>query len=381
MGNYARFPIVLTRGKGAIAVDVEGKRYLDFVGGIAVNSFGHCDRQQAEAIERQAKRLLHVSNLYYNLPQIELARWLVDHSFADRVFFCSSGAEANEAAIKLARKFSKTIDPARFEIIAAEGSFHGRTLATVAATGQEKYHKGFEPLPAGFLHVPFNDPAAIEKAITPHTAAILLEPIQGEGGVRVPKPSYLSEVKALCDRYRLLLILDEVQTGMGRTGTLFSYEQSGITPDIMTLAKGLGGGFPIGAMLASESVSSVFTPGSHASTFGGNPLACASALAVVKRLKPSFLNGVKKKGDILVKLLTLLKNKTDRIKEVRGRGLLIGLELTRPAIEVIERAYKGGLLLSRPSDYTVRLTPPLIVRLSEIDKAVSILAEVLDAKA
>ncbi len=381
MPTYARFPIVLTKGSGAFVSDIDGKKYLDFVSGIAVNAFGHADAKQALAISRQAKSLLHVSNLYYNVPQIMLAEWLTAHSFADRVFFCNSGAEANEGAIKLARRFAKTIDPNRFEIITAEGSFHGRTLAALAATGQEKYHKGFEPLPAGFKYVPFNDIAALEKEIGPNTAAVLLEPIQGEGGVRVPDSDYLAKVRALCDRHRLLLILDEVQTGMGRTGTLFAYEQTGIAPDIMTLAKGLGGGFPIGALLAKEAVAQVFTPGTHASTFGGNPLASAAALAIVKRLTPAFLKGVKKKGDLLIKKLTALQRKTDRIKSVRGMGLLIALDIQPTAIEVIEKAQKKGLLLSKTSEQTVRLTPPLSVHLEQINRAVSILAEVLDVKA
>ncbi len=380
MPNYARFPIVLERGIGATVVDVSGKSYFDFVSGIAVNSLGHCDPRQTRAIQRQAATLSHVSNLYYNIPQVELAAWLVDHSFADRVFFANSGAEANEAAIKLARKYAKTIDPDRFEILSAEGSFHGRTLAALAATGQGKYHKGFEPLPAGFKYLPFDDPAAIEKAITRHTAAILLEPIQGEGGVRVPRPHYLSEVRAICNRHRLLLILDEVQTGMGRTGTLFAHEQAGVTPDILTLAKGLGGGFPIGAMLAKEEIAAVFTPGTHASTFGGNPLACAAAMAVVKRLTPAFLEKVKKNGDRLVKKLVQLQGKTDRIKDVRGVGLLVGVDLVFPALDLIKMAYEKGLLLSRTGEYTARLTPPLTVRPSEMDQAVSILTEILNAK-
>ncbi|MEK7286306.1 MAG: acetylornithine transaminase [Nitrospirota bacterium] len=377
MPNYARFPLVFTKGNGATLIDADKKTYLDFVGGIAVNSFGHCDKKQVQAICKQAATLLHVSNLYYNIPQIELAAWLTQHSFADRAFFCNSGAEANEAALKLARKFAKTVDPARYEIIAAEGSFHGRTLATVAATGQKKYHKGFEPLPPGFVHVPFDDVAALEKAITPKTSAILLEPIQGEGGVRIPKSSYLSEVRKICDRHHLLLILDEVQTGMGRTGTLFAYEQSGIVPDIMTLAKGLGGGFPIGAMLAKESVAASFIPGTHASTFGGNPLACSAALAIVSQMTPSFLQQVKKKGDHLMKQLVFLQCKSNLIKEVRGSGLIAGLDITIPALEVMEAAHKKGLLLSRTSDHTVRMTPPLNITQKEIDQAVSILREIL----
>jgi len=387
MPNYARFPLVFKKGRGARLVSADNKAYLDFVSGIAVNSLGHCDKSLVAAICKQAKSLLHVSNLYYNIPQIELADWLTDHSFADSAFFCNSGAEANEAAIKLARLFAKTGDLQglshlhRFEIIAAENSFHGRTLAALAATGQEKYHKGFEPLPEGFVHVPFDDVAAMKKAITPNTAAILLEPIQGEGGVRLPRWNYLAEVRKLCDQNNLLLILDEVQTGIGRTGSLFAYEQSGITPDILTLAKGLGGGFPIGAMLARKNVAAVLVPGKHASTFGGNPLACAAAVAVTKKMTPSFLKQVQRMGNVLFQKLVLLQSETPLIKEVRGAGLLIGLDLAPPSLEVVQKAHHKGLLLSRTSEHTVRMTPPLTVSGKEIDQAVSILKEVLGVKA
>ena len=381
MPNYARFPLVFTKGNGAALVSADNSSYLDFVSGIAVNSLGHCDKSLINAICKQAKSLLHISNLYYNIPQIELAEWLTNHSFADQVFFCNSGAEANEAAIKLARLFAKTIHPKRFEIISAENSFHGRTLATLSATGQEKYHKGFEPLPKGFLHVPFDDAQAIEKAITPYTAAVLLEPIQGEGGVRIPKSNYFADVRKLCDKHNLLLILDEVQTGMGRTGTLFAYAQYGITPDVMTLAKGLGGGFPIGATLAKQKIAAVFTPGKHASTFGGNPLACSAALSIAKKMTPSFLKRVQDTGDYLIKKLVLLQSKTDLIKEVRGSGLLIGIDLSLPALEVIQKAHRKGLLLSRTSEYTVRMTPPLTITRKEIDQAIVIVKEVLGVKA
>ncbi|MBI3358960.1 MAG: aspartate aminotransferase family protein [Nitrospirae bacterium] len=381
MPNYARFPLVFTKGRGAILVSADNSAYLDFVSGIAVNSLGHCNKGMARAIQKQAASLLHISNLYYNIPQIELAEWLTDHSFANQVFFCNSGAEANEAAIKLARLFAKTINPNRFEIISAENSFHGRTLATLTATGQKKYQEGFEPLPKGFLHVPFDDVGALEKAITPNTAAVLLEPIQGEGGVRVPKSNYLTEVRKLCDKNNLLLVLDEVQTGMGRTGTLFAYEQAGITPDILTLAKGLGGGFPIGAMLARQKIAAVFTPGKHAATFGGNPLACSVALTVSKQMTPSFLKRVQDMGNHLFKNLVLLQSKTGLIKEVRGAGLLVGIDLSLPALEIIKKAHDKGLLLSRTSGHTVRMTPPLTVSCKEIDQAVSIFEEVLGVKA
>lgn len=379
MATYARFPLVLKQGKGATVVDVDGKRYLDFVSGIAVDSLGHCDPRLVKALQKQAAQLLHISNLYYNLPQIELAKLLVTNSFADKVFFCNSGAEANEAAIKLARKFAKEKrDPSRFEIIATQGSFHGRTLATVTATGQEKYQKGFDPLLPGFRHVPYGDPEAIEKAIASQTAAVLLEPIQGEGGVRVPPKGYLTKVREICDRHGLLLILDEVQTGIGRTGRLFAYEHERVAPDIMTLAKGLGGGVPIGAMLASAEVAASFTPGSHASTFGGNPLVCAAGIAVIKQIaKEAFLKGVRDKGGYLMKKLGQLQKTTSVIKEVRGAGLIVAIDLTIPAVDVINKAMAQGLLLNRTSDQTLRFVPPLTVRKSEIDQMVDLLTEIL----
>jgi acetylornithine aminotransferase len=379
MSTYAHFPLVLKQGKGAMVVDTDGNRYLDFVSGVAVDSLGHCNPRLVKAIQKQAGQLLHVSNLYYNLPQIELAKLLVTHSFADKVFFCNSGAEANEAAIKLARKFAKEKrDPARFEIIATHGSFHGRTLATVTATGQEKYQKGFDPLLPGFKHVPYGDPEAIEKTITPQTAAVLLEPIQGEGGVRVPPKGYLSKVREICDRHGLLLILDEVQTGIGRTGRLFAYEQEGITPDIMTLAKGLGGGVPIGAMLASAEVAASFTPGSHASTFGGNPLVCAAAIAVMKQVAQGvFLKEVRDKGTYLMKKLAQLQQKSPLIKEVRGVGLIVAIDLAIPAPDVINKAMARGLLLNRTSDQTLRFVPPLTIRRSEIDRMIALLTKIL----
>lgn len=379
MATYARFPLVLKQGKGATVVDVDGNRYLDFVSGIAVDSLGHCDPGLVKAIQKQAAQLLHVSNLYYSLPQIELAKRLVTHSFADKVFFCNSGAEANEAAIKLARKFAKEKrDPSRFEIIAAQGAFHGRTLATVSATGQEKYQKGFDPLLPGFRHVPYGDPEAMEKAITLQTAAILLEPIQGEGGVRVPPKGYLTKVREICDRHHLLLILDEVQTGIGRTGRLFAYEHEGVTPDIMTLAKGLGGGVPIGAMLAGAKVAGSFTPGSHASTFGGNPLVCAAGIAVMKQVaQGAFLKGVRDKGAYLMKKLAQLQRKTPVIKEVRGVGLIVAIDLTIPAIDVINKARAQGLLLNKTSDQTLRFVPPLTIRRTEIDRMIALLTDIL----
>lgn len=387
MPTYARFPLVLTRGAGATLRDADGNSYLDFVSGIAVNALGHCDAALTDAIQEQAETLLHVSNLYYNLPQIELAKRLVEHSFADKVFFCNSGAEAVEAAIKLARLYAhEKMDGERFEIITAEHSFHGRTLAALSATGQTKYQEGFEPLASGFKHVPFNDAAAIENAVGPHTAAVMIEPLQGEGGVRVPAPGYLADVRKICDRHGLLLIFDEVQTGIGRTGHLFAYQDEATAPDILTAAKGLGGGLPIGALLAKNAVAQSFQPGTHASTFGGNPLVCRAGMVVIDRLTQTpLLKEVREHGANLLARLSALRARTKRISDLRGKGLMIAMDLAIPALSVIEAAMKQGLLLNRTSEYTLRLIPPLIVQAEEIDRMLAILSDILmeppDAKA
>lgn len=380
MPTYARLPLVLEKGEGAILIDVEGKRYLDFVSGIAVNGLGHCDTGLVDRLKAQSETLLHVSNLYYNPPQIELATRLVEHSFADKVFFCNSGTEAVEAAIKLARKFAhEKMSGERFEIITARRSFHGRTMAALSATGQTKYQGGFEPLLPGFLTVPFDDIEAIEKAITARTAAILLEPIQGEGGVRIPAPSYLSAVREICDRHGILLIFDEVQTGIGRTGDLFAYESTGIMPDIMTLAKGLGGGVPIGAMLAIEKLASCFQPGSHASTFGGNPLACAAGIEVLDRLTESeaLLEHVRQQSAYLLSKLNELKSKTPVIKHIRGRGLMIAMDLAIDSLDVIKAGQERGILFNRTSEETLRLIPPLTITRLEIDRMLVVLSDIL----
>lgn len=380
MPTYARFPLILDRGEGARVWDSDGNDYLDFVSGIAVNILGHGDPSLVTQIQKQAQVLLHVSNLYYNRPQIELATQLVHHSFADKVFFCNSGTEAVEAAIKLARIFAKEkMSGNRFEIIAAENAFHGRTMAALSATGQLKYQQGFEPLLPGFKHVPFDDLDALKKAIGPQCAAVLLEPIQGEGGVRIPQKDYLSAVRDLCDRHRILLILDEVQTGIGRTGQLFAHEATGIAPDIMCLAKGLGGGFPIAALLAREEVAQVFRPGTHASTFGGNPLACTAGIAVINRVAEgtAFLENVRNQGAYLLEGLNGLKEKTSLIKTVRGQGLMIAADISIPTLDVIEAAQKRGLLLNRTSDETLRFIPPLTIKREEIDQMLGILSDIL----
>ena len=384
MGNYARFPLVLRKGRGAYVWDVDGRRYLDFVSGIAVNLFGHGDTEWVKTVRKQAGKLVHVSNLYYHPTQIELARLLVEHSFADKVFFCNSGVEANEAAIKLTRKYAKAQrGPNCYEVITMQGAFHGRTFGMMTATGQEKYHKGFEPLLPGFKQVPFDDPDAIERAVTPQTAGVFLEPIQGEGGVRIPQKGFLTEVRKICDRHRLLLVLDEVQTGIGRTGRLFAYEHEGIQPDIITLAKGLGGGVPIGAMLARDEVAALFTPGSHAATFGGNPLVCAAGTVVLKRLTKNalFLEAVRLQGAYLMDRLMQLQKTIPLIKAVRGMGLIVAVDITQPiAASIVTKAMEQGLLLNRTSDETLRFIPPLVIKKIEIDKMISILTDILRCK-
>ncbi|MDO9584912.1 MAG: aspartate aminotransferase family protein, partial [Syntrophales bacterium] len=348
MGTYKRFPVVLVKGSGMKVWDSTGKEYLDMLAGIAVCSLGHSHSAVVAAIKEQLDKLTHVSNLYYTEPQIRLAKLLTDNSFADKVFFCNSGAEANEAAIKLARKYAHDhFGGGKYELLTMRNSFHGRTLATIAATGQEKFHKGFEPLPEGFRHLPFNDPVALEEAITDKTCGVMVEPIQGEGGVIIPDDNYLREVRMLCDKKGILMILDEVQVGIGRTGTLFAYEQSGIKPDILTLAKALGNGFPVGAMLATDKIAAAFTPGSHASTFGGNPLAMAAALATLETiLKTGILENCRRMGVYFLKKLEELKWRHPAITAVRGRGLMVALELGHPGEEIVKSCLKKGLLIN-----------------------------------
>jgi len=383
MNTYNRAPIDLRKGRGVKVWGSDGKEYLDFVGGVAVNILGHCHPKVVVAIQKQAQRLLHVSNLYHIEPQIKLARLLVEHSFADKVFFCNSGAEANEAAIKLARKYAKEHHGKdKFEIITALNSFHGRTLATLTATGQEKFQKGFEPLMPGFKYVPFNDISALKSLITQNTCAVMLEPIQGEGGVKIPAPDYFKNVRELCNKNNLLLILDEVQTGMGRTGKLFAYEHYNVTPDIMTLAKGLGSGVPIGAMLASDKVASAFVPGSHASTFGGNPLVCTAAIATLETLLEDgfLLDQCKRMGEYLRKeLKNLQKEFPSVIIDVRGKGLLIGMELTRDCSTIVKACMEKGLLLNCTAGNVLRFTPALIVQEKDIDHMLDILGNVFSS--
>jgi acetylornithine aminotransferase/acetylornithine/N-succinyldiaminopimelate aminotransferase len=377
--TYARFPVILVKGSGVRVWDAEGKVYLDFAAGIAVNVLGHCHPKVVEAIRVQAETLLHVSNLYYIEPQIRLARTLSDQSFGGKVFFCNSGAEANEAAIKLVRRYAKARWSAdRYEIVCMRDSFHGRTMATVTATGQSKYSQGFEPLLPGFRHIPFNDLPAAERAIDSRTCAVLVEPIQGEGGVHIPDDTYLPELRRLCSEREVLLILDEVQTGMGRTGRLFAYEHSGIEPDIMTLAKGLGGGLPIGAMIAKKTVADAFVPGSHASTFGGNPFITAVAHAVLTEVIDARLSDrAAKIGAYFLERLQQLVARYPFIKEARGKGLMLALELTIPAKPIVERCLQRGLLILIAGDQVLRFVPPLIISEAEVDEAIQILDLVL----
>jgi acetylornithine aminotransferase len=383
MHTYARLPISIARGRGCRVWDLEGREYLDFVAGIAVSVLGHGHPDLVAAIQRQAIQLLHVSNLYYTEPQVKLARVLVDHSFADKVFFCNSGAEANEAAIKLARRYSfEKYGPGRHEIITMRNSFHGRTMATLTATGQEKVQRGFDPLLPGFTYVPFNDLGEIEKALENKTAAVLLEPIQGEGGVHVADKTYLASLRELCRQKDVLLMFDEIQTGMGRTGTLFAYERLGVQPDIMTLAKGLGGGVPIGACLATDAVAQAFTPGTHASTFGGNLLACAAGLAVMQvLLEGRVLEQARRMGEALAKALAECQDGHRVVKEVRGLGLFQGMELTVDAKAVVTECMARGLLIASAGERVLRFVPPLVITQRDIDRLVDILSKVLRTRA
>ncbi|MFW6332205.1 MAG: acetylornithine transaminase [Thermodesulfobacteriota bacterium] len=379
MKTYLRQPVVLTRGRGCRVWDSEGKSYLDFIGGIAVCCLGHGHPRVVRALCRQAEALFHVSNLYYTAPQIDLAAWLVDHSFADRVFFCNSGAEANEAAIKMARRyFHEKGETGRFRIVSAEKSFHGRTMAALSATGQDKIKTGFSPVLEGFDFVPFNDAKAVENAVGPDTCAVILEPIQGEGGVVEPSPDYLKKVREICDRSGALLILDEIQTGVGRTGKLFAHSHFGITPDIMTLAKALGNGLPIGAMLATETVASAFGPGAHATTFGGTPIITAAALETLSILEEEgIIDHCAEIGAYFRDRLIGLKKAHEGVVEVRGRGLLLGLELRESGTPLVTECLKRGFLVNCIQDRVLRFAPPLIIQKEEVDSLVECLDSLL----
>jgi len=374
MTTGRRMPVVVVKGEGTRVWDDAGKSYLDFFGGPAVHALGHCHPVMVKAIEEQARTLIHVSNAVYSVPQLKLAQLLLDNSVFDRVYFTNSGAEANEAAIKLAHKWGREHKNGAYEIIATTDGFHGRTLAAVTATGTPRYHEPFGPLPPGFVHVPFNDIEALQNATTPKTAAILVEPIQGEGGVNVPNPSYFPAMRRWCDENNILLMVDEVQTGMCRTGPLFAYQGMDFEPDVMTLAKGLGGGVPIGAILAKESCS-VFTPGDHGSTYGGNPLMTAVALAVTKYMIETDMPArVEKIGAYLRSKLEALAEKLPAVVGVRGKGLLLAIALNTDISEkVVLDCLANGLIVNNVRPNAVRLAPPLTVTEAECDEAVEII--------
>jgi acetylornithine/N-succinyldiaminopimelate aminotransferase len=373
-----RVPVTLVRGQGALAWDDQGREYLDFVGGWAVNSLGHCPSVVIEALEKQAKTLIQASNQFYTIPQIELAQLLIGHSCLDRVFFCNSGAEANEGAIKLARRYGKLRLNGAYEVITTYSSFHGRTLAMTAATGQSKFQTPYIPLPEGFINVEYNNVESVKRATSEQTCAVILEPVQGEGGVNIPDDDYLKRVQSWCRERGILFILDEIQTGIGRTGTLFAYEQYGVEPDIMTLAKGLGSGVPIGAILAREYVS-LFSPGEHGSTFGGNPLVCAAAHAVLKHIIDTDIPAkVTRVGSYFITKLEKLKKQFDFITELRGRGLLIALEFHQEiAGKLVLACIDKGLLVNEVKPNALRFMPPLIITEKDVDKAIGILEDVL----
>ena len=376
--NYGRYPIGLVRGKGMVVWDASGKKYIDFVAGLAVDNLGHCPPSVVNAIRKQAGKLLHVSNLYHIEPQSQLAAELTRLTFANKFFFCNSGTEANEAAIKLARRwFYDNGQPKRFEIITMNDSFHGRTMASLSATAQKKIHVGFKPLLPGFKYVPFNDITALKKAVTKKTCAVLIEPIQGEGGVNPAQKTYLKTLRKICNEKGILLIFDEIQTGFGRTGPLFAYERYKIKPDIITLAKALGGGIAIGAMGSTNKIIQSFSPGTHGATFGGNPLACAASLASLKTLtKKGFLQKASSQGDYFFKQLHYLKENFSIIREVRGAGLMLAVELNQPGAKIVTACMKEGLLINCIQQNTIRFLPPLIITRKEIDLLIKTLSKI-----
>jgi len=377
MPTYVQTPLVLAKGKGAKVWDAEGNEYLDFFPGWAVSGLGHCHPRVASALAKQAGKIMHVSNNYYSEMQGLLAKKIIELSFPGKVFFANSGAEANECAIKLARKYGSKDN--RYEIITMFDSFHGRTLATIAATGQDKVKVGFDPLPQGFKHVPFNDLEALKGALTDKTVAIMLEPIQGEGGINVACKAYLEEVRKLCDDKDMLLIFDEVQTGMGRCGKLFAYQHFGIQPDVMTLAKSLGSGVPIGAAMASERVAYTLTPSSHASTFGGSPICSSAALATFEAIeKEGLLENAVMIGEYIREKLSDLKKKYNFIKKIKGVALMIGVELDIEGDDIYRECLKRGLLINCTQKMILRIMPPLVVTKKEVDKAISILDKVFE---
>ena len=376
--TYNRFDLTITRGEGCHLWDHQGRQYLDFVAGIAVCNLGHSPPDLARVLYEQAKQLVHVSNLYYTEPQADLANALSRCCFADKVFFCNSGAEANEAAIKLARIYSQTrYGPGRHRIITMKDSFHGRTMATLSATGQERLQKGFEPLVDGFCYAQFNRLDSVARLIDETICAILVEPVQGEGGVHVPDPDYLSGLRQICSEHNLLLIYDEIQVGIGRTGKLFSHQYEGVAPDIMTLAKALANGIPVGAMLTTDEVAEAFIPGSHGSTFGGTPLVTAVAVEVLQQInQESFLDSVRSTGAFFKGRLQDLQEKYAFIQDVRGRGLILGIELEFPGADIVIRCQEQGVLINCTAEKVLRFLPPLIVTSEEVDRLIETLDSV-----
>ncbi|HSL91158.1 MAG TPA: aspartate aminotransferase family protein [Candidatus Limnocylindrales bacterium] len=381
MANYARFPVAFVRGEGARLFDADGREYLDFLGGIAVALLGHTHPDVTRAITLQAGNLLHVSNLFHVPVQAEVGRLLSEATIGGKVFFCNSGTEANEAAIKLARKWSADRGKeGTHEFVVLEGSFHGRTYGGLSATGQPGFHKGFEPMLPGFITIPFGDITALESALTDRTCAFLVEPLQGESGVRMHPPGYLKEAERLCRQNGILLVVDEIQTGMGRTGAMLASERFGLLPDIVTLAKGLANGLPLGAVVAREEVASAFGPGSHGSTFGGNPVCCAAAKVVLETLKsPGFQEEVDRKGELLKKGLSELAERRTDVRKVRGLGLMLAMEMEVETKEIARQCLRNGLVVNATSGNILRLLPPLTVNDDEIRRALDLLGESLPA--
>ncbi len=381
MHTYGRQPLVLVRGEGSRVWDAEGREYLDFVAGLAVCNLGHAHPAITQAASDQLARLVHVSNLYYTTPMVELAEELVGLSFADRVFFCNSGAEAMEGAIKLCRRYARErFGPGKHKIVCMQDSFHGRTFGALSATGQEKFWQGFEPLLPGFVFVPFNDLTALEAVLDDTVSAVLLEPVQGEGGVNLAEAEYLAAVRQVCHQKGILLVFDEVQCGLGRTGKLFAHEHFGVTPDIMALAKGLAGGLPMGALMATEAAAQGFVPGAHASTFGGGPVIAAAAKVSLGIISdPGFLAGVRDKGAYLGEKFQDLKVRFPVVEAVRGLGLMWGMQLSQDGTPVVTACRDRGLLVNCTQGNVIRLLPPLVVEKAELDRGMAILAQALEA--
>lgn len=372
---YKRNNLVVSCASGKYIYDSEGKKYLDFFSGLSVCNLGHCHPHIVAAIKKQCEKFMHTSNLYYTSPQVQLSEKLISSSFPGKVFFSNSGAEANECAIKIARKYGSA--SGRYEIVTFKNSFHGRTIATVTATGQEKFQKGFQPLLTGFKYARYNDINSVKKMITKKTAAIMVELVQGEGGVVVADKKFICELKKLCEKNKLLLIFDEIQTGLGRCGELFAYKRYGVVPDIMTLAKALGGGLPLGATVVAKEYAEVLGTGEHGSTFGGNPVCCAAANEVLSLLDKKLLRNINTVGDYFIEQLKVLKSKHKIIKDIRGVGLMVGMELKIKGAEIVEKCQQRGLLINCTQDTVLRFLPPLIIDKQDVDTAVKILDEVL----